>query len=142
MAWRLCLRSRATIFALGCEPVEGDAVRWCCLGFDPWQMEGRTVAEIEAAVEIAEQYGSYAMAHSYKRESILRALNAGVKSIEHGFMYDCEIGKLMKKKGAYITTNLTALPRGSSTFRRSGTCPPACARRSRRKRPSWTTSTT
>jgi imidazolonepropionase-like amidohydrolase len=80
--------------------------------FDPWQMEGRTVAEIEAAVEIAEQYGSYAMAHSYKKESILRALNAGVKSIEHGFMYDCEIGKLMKKKGAYITTNLTAFAPG------------------------------
>jgi len=76
--------------------------------FDPWQMEGRTVAEIEAAVEIANQFGSYAMAHSYKKPSIIRALNAGVKSIEHGFMYDCEIGKLMKEKGAYITTNLTA----------------------------------
>ena len=80
--------------------------------FDPWQMEGRTIDEIEAAVEIANQYGSYAMAHSYKKESILRALNAGVKSIEHGFMYDCEIGKLMKKKGAYITTNLTAFAPG------------------------------
>jgi imidazolonepropionase-like amidohydrolase len=80
--------------------------------FDPWQMEGRTAGEIEAAVEIANQYGSYAMAHSYKKESILRALNAGVKSIEHGFMYDCEIGKLMKEKGAYITTNLTAFAPG------------------------------
>jgi imidazolonepropionase-like amidohydrolase len=80
--------------------------------FDPWQMEGRTVAEIEAAVEIAEQYGSYAMAHSYKKQSILRALNAGVKSIEHGFMYDCEIGELMEEKGAYITTNLTAFAPG------------------------------
>jgi len=80
--------------------------------FDPWQMEGRTVAEIEAAVEIASQYGSYAMAHSYRKVSILRALNAGVKSIEHGFMYDCEIGALMKEKGAYITTNLTAFAPG------------------------------
>ncbi len=76
--------------------------------FDPWQMEGRTVAEIEAAVEIAEQYDSYVMAHSYKKSSILRALNAGVKTIEHGFMFDGDIAKLMKKKGAYITTNLTA----------------------------------
>jgi imidazolonepropionase-like amidohydrolase len=80
--------------------------------FDPWQMEGRTVDEIKAAVEIANQYGSYAMAHSYRRDSILRALNAGVKSIEHGFMYDCEIGDLMKEKGAYITTNLTAFAPG------------------------------
>ena len=80
--------------------------------FDPWQMEGRTVPEISAAVEIARQYGSYAMAHSYKKESILRALNAGVMSIEHGFGFDCEVAKLMKKKGAYITTNLTAFAPG------------------------------
>jgi len=80
--------------------------------FDPWQMEGRTVEEIEAAVEIAEQYGSYAMAHSYKKESILRALNAGVRSIEHGFGFDCEVAGVMNEKGAYITTNLTAFAPG------------------------------
>jgi imidazolonepropionase-like amidohydrolase len=80
--------------------------------FDPWQMEGRTVEEIEAAVEIAEQYGSYVMAHSYKKESILRALNSGVKTIEHGFMFDGDVAKLMKEKGAYITTNLTAFDPG------------------------------
>lgn len=84
--------------------------------FDPWQMEGRTVPEIEAAVEIAAQYGSYAMAHSYRRESILRALNAGVKSIEHGFMYDCDIGAVMAEKGAFITTNLTAFDPGLTTI--------------------------
>jgi imidazolonepropionase-like amidohydrolase len=76
--------------------------------FDPWQMDGRTADEIGAAVDVAEQYGTYVMAHSYRRESMIGALEAGVKSLEHGFMYDCEIGKLMKKKGAYITTNLTA----------------------------------
>jgi imidazolonepropionase-like amidohydrolase len=80
--------------------------------FDPWQMEGRTVPEIAAAVEIANQYGSYAMAHSYKKESILRALDAGVMSIEHGFGFDCKIAKVMKKKSAYITTNLTAFAPG------------------------------
>ena len=80
--------------------------------FDPWAMEGRTVEEIEAAVEIANQYESYVMAHSYRKGSILRALNAGVKTIEHGFEYDCEVGKLMAEKGAYITTNLTAFDAG------------------------------
>ena len=80
--------------------------------FDPWQMEGRTVEEIEAAVEIAQQYGSYAMAHSYKKASIIRALEAGVMSIEHGFMFDGDIARLMKQKGAYITTNLTAFDPG------------------------------
>jgi len=80
--------------------------------FDPWQMEGRTVEEIEAAVEIANQYNSYVMAHSYRKSSIIRALNAGVKTIEHGFMFDGDIADLMKQKGAYITTNLTAFDPG------------------------------
>ena len=42
----------------------------------------------------------------------MTALNAGVRSIEHGFMFDCEISALMKEKGAYITTNLTAFDPG------------------------------
>lgn len=35
-----------------------------------------------------------------------------MKSIEHGFMFDCEISALMNEKGAYITTNLTAFTPG------------------------------
>ncbi|QFT12070.1 amidohydrolase family protein [Vibrio sp. THAF190c] len=76
--------------------------------FDPWQLLAGSPEEIGAAVQVADTYGSYVMAHSYRKEAILGALNAGVKSIEHGFMFDCEISDLMKEKGAYITTNLTA----------------------------------
>jgi imidazolonepropionase-like amidohydrolase len=76
--------------------------------FDPWQLLAGSPEEVGAAVEVADTYGSYVMAHSYRKEAILGALNAGVKSIEHGFMFDCEISELMKEKGAYITTNLTA----------------------------------
>ena len=80
--------------------------------FDPWQLLAGSQEEIEAVVAVANEYGSYVMAHSYRKEAIMNALNAGVKSIEHGFMFDCEISKLMKKKGAYITTNLTAFDPG------------------------------
>jgi len=76
--------------------------------FDPWQLIAGSQAEIEAAVQVANEYGSYVMAHSYRKEAILNALNAGVRSIEHGFMFDCEISELMEEKDAYITTNLTA----------------------------------
>jgi len=76
--------------------------------FDPWQLLAGSQAEIEAAVQVANEYGSYVMAHSYRKEAIMTALNAGVRSIEHGFMFDCEVAKLMKKKDAFITTNLTA----------------------------------
>ncbi|MEP2783497.1 MAG: amidohydrolase family protein [Pseudoruegeria sp.] len=80
--------------------------------FDPWQLLAGSQAEIKAAVQVANEYGSYVMAHSYRKEAILSALEAGVRSIEHGFMYDCEIGTLMEEKGAYITTNLTAFDPG------------------------------
>jgi imidazolonepropionase-like amidohydrolase len=80
--------------------------------FDPWQLVAGSQEEIEAAVQVANEYGSYVMAHSYRKKAIMAALNAGVKSIEHGFSFDCEISRLMKKKGAYITTNLTAFDPG------------------------------
>jgi len=80
--------------------------------FDPWQLLAGSQAEIEAAVQVANEYGSYVMAHSYRKEAIMSALNAGVRSIEHGFMFDCEISELMEEKGAFITTNLTAFDPG------------------------------
>ena len=80
--------------------------------FDPWQLLAGSQEEIEAAVQVASEYGSYVMAHSYRKEAIMNALNAGVRSIEHGFHFDCEISKLMKEKGAYITTNITAFDPG------------------------------
>ncbi|GAB3531532.1 metal-dependent hydrolase family protein [Photobacterium alginatilyticum] len=80
--------------------------------FDPWQLLAGSPEEIEAAVAVAESYGSYVMAHSYRKEAILNALDAGVLSIEHGFAFDCEIAEKMNDKGAYITTNLTAFDPG------------------------------
>ena len=80
--------------------------------FDPWQLVAGSKEEIEAAVQVASEYGSYVMAHSYRKEAILNALDAGVMSIEHGFSFDCEIAEIMNDKGAYITTNLTAFDPG------------------------------
>ncbi|WP_417348720.1 amidohydrolase family protein [Ferrimonas sp.] len=80
--------------------------------FDPWQLLAGSPEEIAAAVEVANSYGSYVMAHSYRKEAILSALESGVMSIEHGFAFDCDIAKVMNKKGAYITTNLTAFDPG------------------------------
>jgi imidazolonepropionase-like amidohydrolase len=76
--------------------------------FDPWQLNGMTVAEIEAAVQIANDYQSYVAAHSYTVDAMIRALDLGVKTIEHGFMFNDDVYAKMVEKGAYITTNLTA----------------------------------
>ena len=76
--------------------------------FDPWQLNGMTENEISAAVEVADGYQSYVGAHSYSKDAIMRALNMGVKTIEHGFMFDGDVAMLMKKKGGYLSTNMTA----------------------------------
>lgn len=76
--------------------------------FDPWQLDAYSAEEIRAAVEVADAYGSYVMSHAYSKKSIMRCLENGVKTIEHGFMFDAEIAKLMEDKGAYMTTNMHA----------------------------------
>ena len=76
--------------------------------YDPWQLMGMTQSEIEAATEVARAYGSYAGAHMYQKAAIMRALNAGVMTCEHCFMFDGEVAKKMEEMGAYMTTNLTA----------------------------------
>ena len=76
--------------------------------FDPWQLNGLNEDEIIAAVRIADNYGSYVGAHSYSKEAMMRALNLGVKTIEHGFMFDEDIARLMEEKGAYLVTQMTS----------------------------------
>ncbi len=76
--------------------------------FDPWQLNGLNEDEIAAAVAIANNYGSYVGAHSYTKDAIMRALEMGVKTIEHGFMFDADINALMEEKGAYLVTQMTS----------------------------------
>ena len=76
--------------------------------FDPWQLNGLNEDEIAAAVAIADNYGSYVGAHSYSKDAILRALAMGVKTIEHGFMFDGDIAAQMEEKGAYLVTQMTS----------------------------------
>ena len=76
--------------------------------FDPWQLDAYSSEEIQAAVEVADAYGSYVMSHAYSKKSIIRCLENGVKTLEHAFMFDGDVAKLMKEKGAYMTTNMHA----------------------------------
>jgi len=76
--------------------------------FDPWQLDAYSPEEIQAAVEVADAYGSYVMSHAYSKKSIIRCLENGVKTLEHVFMFDGDVAKLMKAKGAYMTTNMHA----------------------------------
>ncbi len=65
--------------------------------FDPLEIMGATKEELEAAVEIATDYGTYVAVHAYHDKSYNRSLDAGVRSFEHGFLVTEPTVKRMKK---------------------------------------------
>ena len=67
-----------------------------------------TEAEIRAIVETAKDYGFHVAAHAHGKRGMLRAVNAGVKSIEHGTYMDDEVMKAMKRNGTYYVPTITA----------------------------------
>lgn len=58
--------------------------------------------EMRAAVETASDFGTYVMAHVYTPEAMLRALNAGVKSLEHGHLINREVAEAIADKGVFL----------------------------------------
>ena len=70
---------------------------------DPIDTLQFTVEEIKAAVQAANDWGTYVAAHVYTVSGIRRALEAGVKSIEHGHMADEATVKLIAEKGAWLS---------------------------------------
>ncbi len=62
--------------------------------------------EMRAIVEEAEGWRSYALAHAYTPEAVTRAVEAGVRTIEHGNLIDAQTAGLMRKAGAYLVPTL------------------------------------
>lgn len=63
-----------------------------------------TEAELRAAVEAAENWGTYVTVHAYTPVSIQRAIAAGVKCIEHGHLMDEQTAELMARRGIWLST--------------------------------------
>lgn len=63
-----------------------------------------TEAELRAAVEAAENWGTYVTVHAYTPASIQRAIAAGVKCIEHGHLMDEPTARLIAEKGIWLST--------------------------------------
>ena len=74
--------------------------------FDPIHSLQPSPAEIRAAVQAAGDWGTYVLAHAYTAEAITRLVENGVLSIEHGLLIDDKAAKLVKEKGAVISTQL------------------------------------
>jgi len=86
----------------------------------PLDVSTFTEAELRAAVEAAEDWGTYVTVHAYTPTSIQRAIAAGVKCIEHGHLMDEPTARLIAEKGVWLSTQAfpdemaDAFPPGSS----------------------------
>jgi len=65
-------------------------------------------AELESIIKTAADRGVYVAAHAHGKEGMLRAVNAGVKTIEHGTYMDNEVMQAMIRKNAYFVPTITA----------------------------------
>jgi imidazolonepropionase-like amidohydrolase len=71
--------------------------------FDPIDGRQFILEEIEAAVEVAEGFGTYVTAHVYTVDGIKQAIEGGVRSIEHGNLIDDEIAQLMVDNDVWLS---------------------------------------
>ena len=78
-----------------------------------------TEPELRAAVEIAENWGTYVAVHAFTSDAIQLALETGVKCIEHGFLMTEADARLIAEKGIWLSLQplhemmRTGLPEGS-----------------------------
>jgi imidazolonepropionase-like amidohydrolase len=86
--------------------------------YSPLDVTTFTEPELRAAVEIAENWGTYVAAHAFTSDAIRQAIAAGVKCIEHGFLMDEETARLIAEKDIWLS--LQPLPELMRTGLREG----------------------
>lgn len=65
--------------------------------------------EIETAVRAAADWDTYVAVHVFSDEGIRRAVDAGVKSVEHGFFASRETLQLMKDRDVFLVAQMTGI---------------------------------
>src|SRR6185369_17607827 len=65
-----------------------------------------TVPEMRAAVEEARAVGKYVLAHAYSDLAVRNAIEAGVRSIEHGNLIREPAAKAIKDAGAFLVPTM------------------------------------
>ncbi|HET9415458.1 MAG TPA: amidohydrolase family protein [Pseudolabrys sp.] len=71
--------------------------------YDPLDVSQYTLEELKAAVAAAKSWNTYVAVHANTDASIRMAIEAGVLTIEHGFLLEEETLKLMAKKGVWLS---------------------------------------
>jgi imidazolonepropionase-like amidohydrolase len=76
---------------------------------DPLESLQFTVDEMAAAVHEAQAFGKYVMAHCWTPGAMNNALEAGVRSLEHGSLIDESTAKRMAAQNAFLVPTVVIL---------------------------------
>ena len=71
--------------------------------YDPLDVSQYTEAEMKAAVDAAENWGTYVAVHAYTPRAIQTALRAGVRCIDHAQLIDDATAKMVADKKAWLS---------------------------------------
>lgn len=71
--------------------------------YDPLDVTQYTLDELKAAVEAADDWGTYVTVHAYTPKSVRRAVEAGVLCIEHGQLLDEPTIKFLGERGIWLS---------------------------------------
>lgn len=71
--------------------------------YDPVDVTQYTLDEMRAAVDAAEDWNTYVTVHAYTDRAVRRAIEAGVKCIEHGQMVSEQTLRMMRDKGIWLS---------------------------------------
>ncbi len=76
--------------------------------YDPIDVTQYTFDEMKAAADAAADWNTYVTVHAYTPRAVRRAIEAGVKCIEHGQLLDEDTLRLMADKGIWLSTQTFA----------------------------------
>ena len=96
------LRAREQLM-LGASQIKLTAGGGVASPHSPLDVTTFTEPELRAAVEAAENWGTYVTVHAYTSASIQRAIRAGVRCIEHGHLMDEATAKLIAERGVWLS---------------------------------------
>jgi imidazolonepropionase-like amidohydrolase len=110
--------------ALGASQVKLMAGGGVASSYDPLDVTQYSVAELRAAVEAAENWGTYVTVHAYTPRAVQQAIEAGVRCIDHGQLLDEATAKLMAEKDVwwslqpFVDDRPSPYPEGSANRRK------------------------
>jgi imidazolonepropionase-like amidohydrolase len=71
--------------------------------YDPIDVTQYTLDEMRAAVEAAEDWGTYVTVHAYTPRAVRRAIEAGVRVVEHGQLLDEQTLRMMADNDVWLS---------------------------------------